>query len=142
MSVGLFDLWRKRSSTSIYIIIQALYGIGKSNSIKICQELGYKPNAKANDLFDYDFENIESYIERTQIYGSLLSNFLQKSAEGEKNINSYRGRRLLMGLPIRGQRTHSNASIGKTKRVKVRPKIGEKTRERIKAKRGVFNFNF
>ena len=99
---------------SVYFALKKIYGINKSKSFKICKNLGFALNLKVNDLSNEQIINIVTYIEQIDL---KLNNDLKKFKKFCLNnlieIKSYRGLRNLQGLPVRGQRTHTNAKTSK-----------------------------
>ena len=99
--------------------LQLIYGIGKTTSKKICKMLGFSSNFKLQNLTQIQIDDIEILINDL---GLTVSNKLKKK-EFEANkkllvIKSYRGLRKKKGLPVRGQRTHTNAKSSKKFRFK------------------------
>jgi len=93
----------------IYIALTSIYGIGIFQSKKILTNLKIKINLKVWKLSNNDIRNIRMYIESSNL---LLEGDLRKvqyrNIKRLIDINSYRGKRHLKGLPCRGQRTRSN----------------------------------
>jgi small subunit ribosomal protein S13 len=99
---------------SIFFALNSVYGIGTTTSQMVCKKLGLSANLKVKDLDD------EHYIALENIFKSLnltLSSDLKKiekiSLKKLVSIKSYRGLRKIKGLPIRGQRTRSNAKTAR-----------------------------
>jgi small subunit ribosomal protein S13 len=99
---------------SVLFALTKVHGIGKSTAFLICKKLGFSINLKVKNL------NQEQIAELLQLIDSLnlsLNNELKKlkSMTLKKliNIKSYRGLRRVRGLPVRGQRTHTNAKSAK-----------------------------
>jgi small subunit ribosomal protein S13 len=99
---------------SVLFALMKVHGIGKSTAFLICKKLGFSINLKVKNL------NQEQIAELLQLIDSLnlsLNNELKKlkSMILKKliNIKSYRGLRRVRGLPVRGQRTHTNAKSAK-----------------------------
>ena len=95
---------------SVFFALTHVYGIGKSTAFHICKKLGFSINLKIKDLTQ------EQTVEIIQIIDSLdltLNNELKKlkslTLKNLIQIKSYRGLRRVRGLPVRGQRTHTNA---------------------------------
>ena len=95
---------------SVFFALTQVYGIGKSTAFRICKKLGFSINLKIKDLTQ------EQTIEIIQTIDSLdltLNNELKKlkslALKNLIDIKSYRGLRRVRGLPVRGQRTHTNA---------------------------------
>lgn len=99
---------------SVFFALTKVHGIGKSTAFLICKKLGFSINLKVKNLSQ------EQIAELLQLIDSLdlsLNNELKKlkSMTLKKliNIKSYRGLRRVRGLPVRGQRTHTNAKSAK-----------------------------
>jgi len=86
-----------------------IYGIGRSSAQKICKELELDPNEKVRDLTDEEVTKLRTYIDsELQVEGDLRRNRAQ-AIKRLTEIGSYRGIRHRRGLPVRGQRTRTNA---------------------------------
>ena len=90
-----------------------IYGIGQPTAQKICRELGLDPNEKIKDLTDEEVTKLRGYIDGDlQVEGDLRRERSQAIKRlGE--IGCYRGIRHRRGLPVRGQRTKTNARTRK-----------------------------
>lgn len=95
---------------SVFFALKYVYGIGKANSVLICKKLGFSLNLKLKDLSK---EQVAQLIEVIEILNLELASDLKKTklfiTKNLVSIKSYRGLRRLQGLPVRGQRTHTNA---------------------------------
>ena len=95
---------------SISIALSSIYGIGLQNSFYICKSLGFAPNLKVKNLTKKQVYNL---IEAIELSGIIISTDLRKYRllinKKLVEIKSYKGLRKLKGLPVRGQRTHTNA---------------------------------
>ncbi|MDB9312264.1 30S ribosomal protein S13 [Spirulina sp. CS-785/01] len=103
----------------IEIGLTYLYGIGLSRSQEILAQTGVNPDTRVRDLSDEDVMKLRSYIESTyQIEGDLrrLENMNIKRLA---DIGTYRGRRHRQGLPVRGQRTRTNARTRRGRRIAI-----------------------
>jgi small subunit ribosomal protein S13 len=104
---------------SIYIGLQKIYGIGKKQSQNICSKLGFNKNSFISDLTKKQKQNLLVVLNKLNIIiKSELKRSLQNSKQKLISSRSFRGTRSLQGLPIRGQRTRTNAKTAK-KRKKV-----------------------
>jgi small subunit ribosomal protein S13 len=96
-----------------------IYGIGRSRSIEILSELGIDPNKKVQDWSDDEAGAIRKYItDNIKVEGSLRSE-VQLNIKRLMDIGCYRGLRHRKGLPLRGQRTRTNARTRKGKKKTV-----------------------
>lgn len=102
---------------SVYFALTKIYGIGKTTAFVICKKLGFSINLKIKDLTQ------EQTVEMLQLIDSLnlnLNNELKKlkslKLKNLVSIKSYKGLRRVRGLPVRGQRTHTNAKSARKSR--------------------------
>jgi small subunit ribosomal protein S13 len=90
-----------------------IYGIGKTTSIKILKEAAVSPDKKVKDLTEEELAKIRSVIEnQVSVEGSLRSQTIM-NIKRLVDIGCYRGLRHRRGLPVRGQRTKTNARTRK-----------------------------
>jgi small subunit ribosomal protein S13 len=95
---------------SVFFALTYVYGINKTNSLFICKKLGFSKNFKIKDLSKDQINKLIKIIEFSNI--NLASDLKKTNLLIFKkllSIKSYRGLRRNQGLPIRGQRTHTNA---------------------------------
>jgi small subunit ribosomal protein S13 len=93
-----------------------IFGIGFTRSRTILTQVGIDVNKKVKDLVDTDIKKIQEYIEKNyRVEGDLRSQ-INDNIKRLKEISSYRGYRHIVGLPVRGQRTRSNARTRKGKK--------------------------
>ncbi|MGB9735248.1 MAG: 30S ribosomal protein S13 [bacterium] len=98
---------------NIWIALTYIYGIGKSLSSAILKEAGIEYNRKVNDLREEELALIRKIIENKYKVGGDLKKEETANIKRLIDINSYRGLRHKKGLPVRGQRTHTNARTRK-----------------------------
>lgn len=95
---------------SIYFSLTKIFGVNRFQSFLICKKLGLSYNCRLSKLTP---DQIVKLIKLTESLNLLLNNNLKKSnimlAKKLIQIKAYRGIRKLRGLPVRGQRTHTNA---------------------------------
>ena len=92
-----------------YISLQYIHGIGKKSALQLCQQLGLDPHRKARDLTDEELARLANEIEQTFVTEGNLRRQTQQNISRLKEIACYRGMRHRRGLPVRGQRTQTNA---------------------------------
>jgi len=95
---------------SVFFALIYIYGIGSSNALLICRRLGFSKNFKVKNLSKEQINQLLNIIESLSI--ELAGNLKKSKLLKQKkliNIKSYRGLRRNQGLPVRGQRTHTNA---------------------------------
>jgi small subunit ribosomal protein S13 len=92
--------------------LTSIYGIGRTTAQKICEASGVPFDRKVKDLTDADLEKIREEIGRLTIEGDLRRE-LSINIKRLMDLGSYRGFRHRRGLPVRGQRTRTNARTRK-----------------------------
>jgi len=97
----------------IRIALTYLYGIGQKTADKICEELTIEKTIKAKDLPDGDVNRIREYIEKDLRVEGDLKRQVSLNIKRLMDLGTYRGLRHRKGLPVRGQRTHTNARTRK-----------------------------
>ncbi|HEV2092588.1 MAG TPA: 30S ribosomal protein S13 [Rubrobacter sp.] len=103
-----------------------VFGVGRSTARKICRETGVDPNTKVRDLAEGEVGSIRTYIDgNLQVEGDLRRENTQ-NIRRLIEIGTYRGIRHRRGLPVRGQRTKTNAR----QRKGPKPSIGGRKRAR------------
>ncbi|MCL2704395.1 MAG: 30S ribosomal protein S13 [Defluviitaleaceae bacterium] len=90
-----------------------IFGIGRSSSNRILAEAGVNPNTRVRDLTDDEAQKIREIIEKTQTVEGDLRREVALNIKRLVEISSYRGIRHRRGLPVRGQRTRTNARTRK-----------------------------
>lgn len=99
---------------SVFFALRKIHGIGKNMAFCICKKLGFSINLKIRDLSQEQIVEILKLIDSLEL---LLNNELKKfkslTLQNLVVIKSYRGLRRVRGLPVRGQRTHTNAKSAK-----------------------------
>lgn len=102
------------NSKPIEFSLQKIFGIGKKQSLVLCKQLGFSKNLKTSKLSKDQIFRLVKKIETSDL---VLINDLKKLQtlllRNLINIKAYRGLRRLNGLPIRGQRTHTNSKTSK-----------------------------
>ena len=93
--------------------LQYIYGIGKTVSRRILSETGVSPDTRVKDLSDTDVNRLRQVIERDYRVEGALRTEIAMNIKRLMDIGSYRGGRHRRGLPVRGQRTHTNARTKK-----------------------------
>ena len=94
------------------IALTAIYGIGRSRAAAICIAAGIEPNRKIKDLTDAETDRLRENIGRLTVEGDLRRE-VQMSIKRLIDLGCYRGSRHRKGLPVRGQRTKTNARTRK-----------------------------
>ena len=94
------------------IALTAIYGIGRARAQVICVAAGVKGSTKVKDLTDADMDRLREQIQRFTIEGDLRRE-VTMSIKRLMDLGCYRGVRHRRGLPVRGQRTRTNARTRK-----------------------------
>jgi small subunit ribosomal protein S13 len=103
----------------IVIGLTAIYGIGVSRARKICIEANVKPETKTKSLTDAEIESLRQGVARFTVEGDLRRE-ININIKRLMDMGCYRGLRHRRGLPVRGQRTRTNARTRKGPRKMVR----------------------
>lgn len=109
-----------------YISLTYLFGIGRQTAIDMCYELGVNPQAKASTLSESDIAMINNHLDKELIVEGALRRKVQQDIARLREIRCYRGVRHRRGLPVRGQRTRTNARTRKGVKKTVAGKKGVK----------------
>jgi len=97
-----------------------IYGIGRSLSKKILAESGVDPGKRAKDLTDKELASITAVVQKNSIkVEGDLKREVQQNIKRLIDSKTYRGMRHIKGLPVRGQRTHTNSRTRKGPRKTV-----------------------
>jgi len=103
----------------VEIALTYIYGIGLSRAQKILEATGVNPDTRVKDLADEDVTTLRSHIESTYQIEGDLRRWEAMNIKRLGDIGTYRGRRHRMGLPVRGQRTRTNARTRRGRRLTV-----------------------
>lgn len=94
------------------IALTAIYGVGRSRAQKICDKVGVKRSTKVKDLSDAEMDKLREEVGRLTVEGDLRRE-ITMSIKRLMDLGCYRGVRHRRGLPVRGQRTRTNARTRK-----------------------------
>ncbi|MDD5112436.1 MAG: 30S ribosomal protein S13 [Methylobacter sp.] len=101
------------------IALTAIYGIGRKTAADICNEVGISPSVKIKELSEVELESIRSLISKMTVEGDLRRE-VSMNIKRLMDLGCYRGIRHRRGLPLRGQRTRTNARTRKGPRKPIR----------------------
>lgn len=104
-----------KDNQHVVIALTAIFGIGKSTSLKICHTAGIEPAVKVSQLTEAELENLRSEISKMTVEGDLRRQ-VSMNIKRLMDLGCYRGLRHRRGLPLRGQRTKTNARTRKGRR--------------------------
>jgi len=110
------DLPREKA---VRIALTYIYGIGNSSAERICDEAGVSPTTKTFDLDESEVVRLRDVIQGQYKVEGDLRREVQQNIKMLMDIGCYRGFRHRKGLPVRGQRTHTNARTRKGPRKTV-----------------------
>lgn len=103
----------------VEIALQSIYGIGPAKAAQIVKALKFKDSLRTKDLTDAEVVNISNYIEQNFKVEGDVRREISMNIKRLQDLKAYRGIRHRNRLPVRGQRTQTNARTRKGKRVVV-----------------------
>jgi len=93
-----------------------IYGVGRARAQQICDGVGIDPGTKIRDLTDDEVVRIRRFIDQSYRVEGDLRREVQQNIKRKIEIGTYQGVRHRRGLPVRGQRTHTNGRTRKGRR--------------------------
>lgn len=108
------------------VALRYIYGVGPSNARDILKEAGIDPSVRAKNLNEDEVSRIAAVVDRMYVVEGQLRRQIQQNIARLRDIGSYRGMRHRRGLPVRGQRTRTNARTRKGPKKTVAGKKGVK----------------
>jgi small subunit ribosomal protein S13 len=106
--------------------LQYLYGVGPKVARELCHKAGINPHAIARDLHEDELARLSALLDKDYTCEGQLRRQVAQNIQRLKDISSYRGLRHRRGLPVRGQRTRTNARTRKGPKKTVAGKKGVK----------------
>lgn len=97
----------------VEIALTYIFGIGRPTSVRLLAETGIGADTRVRDLSDAEVARLRQFIERSVKVEGTLRTEVAMNIKRLMDIGSYRGMRHRRGLPVRGQRTHTNARTKK-----------------------------
>jgi len=95
------------------IALTYIFGVGRSTSVNILRETGVRPDTRVRDMTEDEITRLREYIERNLRVEGDLRRIVTANIQRLIDIGCYRGIRHRRGLPVRGQRTRTNARTRK-----------------------------
>ena len=95
------------------IALTYIFGVGRSTALKMCKELDLNHNTRVRDLTEEEVNRIRGFIDAKLVVEGDLRRDVQQDIKRKIEIGSYQGIRHRKGLPVHGQRTHTNARTRK-----------------------------
>lgn len=108
------------------ISLRYIYGIGPFFAVKLCEQTGIDPEKRARDLSEDELAKLAALLDNEYVVEGQLRRQVQQHISRLRDIGCYRGLRHRKGLPVRGQRTRTNARTRKGPRKTVAGKKGVK----------------
>ncbi len=109
-----------------YISLTYLYGIGQASAVDICYSLAIEPRKRASELSEDEVSRITNHLDKEYAVEGQLRRQVQQDIARLREIQCYRGIRHRRGLPVRGQKTKTNARTRKGAKKTVAGKKGVK----------------
>jgi len=109
-----------------HISLRYIYGIGPTTALRLCEQANVDPYRRAKELTDDDLARLATILDREYTVEGPLKRQIQQNIQRLRDIQCYRGLRHRRGLPVRGQRTRTNARTRKGPRKTVAGKKGVK----------------
>ncbi len=103
----------------VAVSLTYIYGVGNTTAARLCRDVGISPDKRAKDLTDDEIARLANTIEKTCMVEGQLRRHVQQNVARLREIACYRGLRHRRGLPVRGQKTQSNARTRKGPRKTV-----------------------
>jgi len=103
----------------VWVGLQSIYGIGRTRSKQVCESAGVKSATKIRDLSEPEVERLRAEIGKFVVEGDLRRE-VGMAIKRLMDLGSYRGLRHRRGLPLRGQRTRTNARTRKGPRKAIK----------------------
>ena len=97
----------------VEVALTYIYGVGRPTSNRLLTDSGINPDTRVRDLSDTEVARLRQLIERSVKVEGALRTEIAMNIKRLMDIGSYRGSRHRKGLPVRGQRTHTNARTKK-----------------------------
>lgn len=101
------------------IALTYIYGIGRTNVTAVMKAANIEPSRRVKTLTDEEISHLAKVIEKTCVVEGNLRQLIAANIKRLREINSYRGIRHMKKLPLRGQRTRSNARTKRGRRLTV-----------------------
>ena len=95
-----------------WVSLTSIYGIGRTKALDICRDAGIEPDRLVKDLTEEELDKVRTQVGRYTIEGDLRRE-VSMSIKRLMDLGTYRGIRHRRGLPVRGQRSHTNARTRK-----------------------------
>ena len=95
-----------------WVALTSIYGVGRTRAYQLCEAAGVQPDVKVRDLSESEIENLRNEVGKLTVEGDLRRD-VSMNIKRLMDLGCYRGIRHRRGLPLRGQRTKTNARTRK-----------------------------
>lgn len=102
----------------LWVALTSIYGIGKSTALELCKQAAIDPSTKVSALSEAELENMRVEVGKLTVEGDLRRQ-VSMNIKRLMDLGCYRGLRHRRGLPLRGQRTKTNARTRKGRRKSI-----------------------
>jgi len=96
----------------VWVALTSIYGVGRTSALAICEAVGVAPHTPVRELTDGELDAVRGAVTKYTIEGDLRRE-VSMNIKRLMDLGCYRGYRHRRGLPVRGQRTHTNARTRK-----------------------------
>lgn len=107
------------TNKKIEIALRSIHGIGPTRAVSLCKQVGIDPTKRVYDLTEDEVISIRETIDSSFLVEGDLRREVAMNIKNLMDIKCYRGLRHMRRLPVRGQRTHTNARTRKGKAVAI-----------------------
>ncbi|MEL6679504.1 MAG: 30S ribosomal protein S13 [Pseudomonadota bacterium] len=111
------------TNKQVQIALTYIHGIGRTSAVSICDAIGVEGNRRVNELSDAEVLQLREHIDANYMVEGDLRREVSMNIKRLMDLGCYRGLRHRRGLPVRGQRTHTNA---RTRKGPAKPIAGKK----------------
>lgn len=94
-----------------------IYGLGYSKAFYLLEKFGFNRLAKVNSLNLYRFNSLTFFLKKFFMTENVLKRSVYLNIQNKINLNTYSGFRHISNLPVRGQRTHTNAKTSRSRKI-------------------------
>ena len=101
------------------VALTSIYGVGPTTAAEVVERVGIDPTKRAKDLTEDELSRLANLLDKSYVIEGQLRRQVNQNIQRLKKIGCYRGLRHIRGLPVRGQRTRTNARTRKGRKKTV-----------------------
>ncbi len=101
------------------VALTSIYGVGRTTAEEVVERVGIDPTKRAKDLTEDELSRLANLLDKSYVIEGQLRRQVNQNIQRLKKIGCYRGLRHIRGLPVRGQRTRTNARTRKGRKKTV-----------------------